>query len=159
MLYSIKYNIWTRTSWKIEQACLLCLQKLQLNCKRRFNKAVMKYFCKIYFKNFGNYRNLKIFMHVLLCRFKKLLRTRYVHGHERAHNFSSLVRCSLIERLWKSNHLVGIISSCWMFNEIMPILSWSKHVKTCPKSLSLSEEGRKGVGRFWHHHPHPLFIY
>ena len=44
----------------------------------------MKHFCKISFEGFGNYRNLKLYMHV-----QELLRRPYVHGHERPLNFFS----------------------------------------------------------------------
>ena len=38
--------------------------KLQINYKRSLDKAVIKHFCKISFKDFGNKRNPKICMHV-----------------------------------------------------------------------------------------------
>ena len=66
--------------------------KLQKNCQRSFNKVVMKFFCKISFKDFG-ISKLQAYFFVYA---PKPLRTRYVDA--RIHNFSSLVFVSFKDR-------------------------------------------------------------
>ena len=50
--------------------------KLEMGYKRSFNKAVIKYFCKISFKDFGTERNLVICMHVFSCTLENFC----IHG-------------------------------------------------------------------------------
>ena len=45
-------------------------------------------YCKMSLMDFGNYRNLK-FSCTFFVYFQEVLRTWYVHGHERACDFSN----------------------------------------------------------------------
>ena len=69
--------------------------KLKMNYKWSFNKAVTRHFYKISFRGFENKRNHKIIIcgtFFFVCVYVEgLLRTRYVHRNDRAHNFSSPV--------------------------------------------------------------------
>ena len=47
--------------------------KLEMNYEKSFNKAVIKNFCHLSFKDFGNYRNLKILEPEVFCEKKVVL--------------------------------------------------------------------------------------
>ena len=71
---------------------LLCLHKLQMNYKKSFNEKVITNFCKIFFKDFGFFKNIfQNFTHNFCVNVQGFLHTWYLHRHKYACNFSSPV--------------------------------------------------------------------
>ena len=54
-------------TYKVKTQASYVSTKLQMNYKTALIKVVRKCFCKMYFKYFGNSKNLKFCTHIFLC--------------------------------------------------------------------------------------------